>query len=488
MKKFLSLILAVVAIFCLFACGNNGWKSQITDYSGEVSSNGGFAVVKGEYVYFINGVETNAADNAFGKPVKGALVRVKTADLATGNANAQVVVPKLFYTDVTAGKGFYIYGDYVYYTSPSTDKNKAGETLNTKLQYVRTKLDGSDTKVILQLDNLTTPYRYVQSGNNVYLVVYTTVDGENVLVSYNAQTGDKVATSQGLTSYLFSDDLAKDYCYYVEYAHNETLDEDESFHNIRSFNFATGADEVVYSGEKGTQGVTFALIKDTGSKLFFSETSVDTSVNTVTFYYGVNEGKFNEAIVLNHGTTDASTIFSANSYYHDFNAIIYHDATYGFVKYDYTLEQDASSFGHVYLVADREVIAELSGLTVSFYEGEYVYMVDASNLYYRVKLADVANANVTVEQITYVALENSWYKPEVIGEYVLSAVTSNPFGSYVYATKIGLGGQTEEEKTDSYDFSEKANIEAFKATLIGVQTDADKEAYNTYLEETFDEE
>lgn len=489
MKKFLSLILAVVAIFCLFACGNNGWKSQVTDYSGEVSSNGGFAVVKGDYVYFINGIEANTADNKFGTPVKGALVRVKTADLGTANAAAQVVVPKLFYSEVTSGKGFYILGDYVYYTSPSTDKNKAGETLNSKLQYVRTKLDGTDTKVILQLDNLTTPYRYVKSGDNVYLVVYTTVDGENVLVSYNAATGDKVATSQGVTSYIFSDDLAKDYCYYVEVAHNETLDKDESFHNVRTFNFATGADEIVLSGNKGTQGVTFSLIKDTGAELYYSETFVDTSVNTVVNYYGVKENKFNEAVVLNHGTKDAATIFAANSYYHGFDSIIYHDATYGFVKYNYTLEQDSASFGHEYLVSDRAVIEELAALTVKFYENGYVYLTDSSNFYYRVNLEKLAAGEVTVEQITYIALTETWYRPEIIGEYVLASIEAKPFGSYVYAIKMGLTeDQTEDDKLDSYDFAVKANVEAFKALLIGVETQADKDVYNTYLTDTFKDE
>ena len=57
---------------------------ELTDYeAGTVSDNGGYAVVKGDYVYYINGKAESTADNAFGKVVKGALVRTKIADLAT---------------------------------------------------------------------------------------------------------------------------------------------------------------------------------------------------------------------------------------------------------------------------------------------------------------------------------------------------------------------------------------------------------------------
>ena len=48
---------------------------------GTVNSNGGFVVEKGEYVYFVNGVQTYTADNTYGTPVKGALMRIKKTDV-----------------------------------------------------------------------------------------------------------------------------------------------------------------------------------------------------------------------------------------------------------------------------------------------------------------------------------------------------------------------------------------------------------------------
>ena len=138
------------------------------------------------------------------------------------------------------------------------------------------------------------------------------------------------------------------------------------------------------------------------------------------------------------------------------------------------------------MVSDRAVIEELAALTVKFYENGYVYLTDSSNFYYRVNLEKLAAGEVTVEQITYIALTETWYRPEIVGEYVLASIEAKPFGSYVYAIKMGLAeDQTEEDKLDSYDFAVKANVEAFKALLIGVETQADKDVYNTYLTDTF---
>ena len=74
MKKIIILLVAIVTCFtALFTgCGDStGFNNKLTiSASDAVSSNGGFAVVKGDYVYFINGVETYTADNKYGDVVK----------------------------------------------------------------------------------------------------------------------------------------------------------------------------------------------------------------------------------------------------------------------------------------------------------------------------------------------------------------------------------------------------------------------------------
>ncbi len=494
MKKFLCLVLALGLALSLAAC-STGWKSTVTDYSGEVSSNGGFAVVKGDYVYFINGVESNTADNTYGTPLKGALLRTKVADLGKDNAASEVVIPRLVLTEsVESGSGFYIYGDYVYYTSPSTQKDKTGTVQNSSLVYMRTKLDGTDTTEITTVDNLTSDYRYVQSGENVYLVLNTTdEDGNNVLISYDAAKKNTViAQSNTVQNYVFSDDIAKTYCYYVETAYNEELKEDESFQNIVKFDFTKSVEdeEVVLKGDDGTQGSTFSLIKDTGSEVYYSKTSVDTTVTTSVQYYAAVNNTF-KGTLLSENTTNASTIFASTSFYKAPDCIVYFDSTLGFLKYDYTKYNDPATLGVVYLV-DKTVVNELSSLTVSSYTDKYVYMTDSSNYYYRIDVEKLLAGNCEVEQMTYVSLSTSstFYAPEIIGDYILAACDTSPLGDYVYAVKIqtGLSDEEKEAKLKTYDFTVKENLENFAKLRLGTMTDADKETYDTYLEDTFEDE
>ena len=86
-KKFIAIAAAAVmaaGTLSLAACGEK--TIQLDGYpDGEVISNGGFVVEKkgsqGDYYYFINGSESYTADNTYGTPVKGALMRVKVSDV-----------------------------------------------------------------------------------------------------------------------------------------------------------------------------------------------------------------------------------------------------------------------------------------------------------------------------------------------------------------------------------------------------------------------
>ena len=93
---------------CVFTgCGDS--VKPLANVGGEVvaSSNGTFAVEKGDYVYFINGQEAVTVENEFGNVQKASLVRIKTSDLAKHKydienvddfapATIETVIPKLF--------------------------------------------------------------------------------------------------------------------------------------------------------------------------------------------------------------------------------------------------------------------------------------------------------------------------------------------------------------------------------------------------------
>lgn len=193
------------------------------DISGEVVSNGGFAVEKGNYVYYINGIEQNTADNTYGNVEKGALMRISKSDLAAGNYGAsETVVPLVMYSGSYNG-GIYIYGDYVYFSTPSTAKDSGGTTLNTRLEFKRAKLDGTEVMndFFFQSETSTLDYRFVEEDGKVYLLyaLSEALYGEDQLTNIHAvdlETRTDTLLAYNVSSYLFdAEDPANAYVYYT---------------------------------------------------------------------------------------------------------------------------------------------------------------------------------------------------------------------------------------------------------------------------------
>ena len=64
---------AALAVTALAGCGGS-YSTDVPGediFQGDVTSNGGFVVEKGNYIYFINGAEEYTASNEYGEVVKG---------------------------------------------------------------------------------------------------------------------------------------------------------------------------------------------------------------------------------------------------------------------------------------------------------------------------------------------------------------------------------------------------------------------------------
>ncbi len=179
-----------------------------------VASNGGFVVSVGDSYYFINGKEDYTADNSYGTPVKGSLMRVKKTEL--GDNKAETVIPSLMVAgDYTAG--LFVYGDRVYYATPTNSRNTSGEIENSYLDFKSAKLDGSDIRDVLRLESNTTVYRYVQpeKGGTVYLL-YVEGSSSYTLHSYNLDTKTDTVLFEDATSYeLDARDVTNPVVYYT---------------------------------------------------------------------------------------------------------------------------------------------------------------------------------------------------------------------------------------------------------------------------------
>lgn len=212
-KKLLTIITAAVmsaGALSLAACAPS-FEPLDGIPSGEVSSNGGFVVEKGDYVYFINGVQSATSDNTYGSVVKGALMRASKKDVAAGKNGAQIVVPSLIVSeDYTSG--IYIYGDRVYYATPSTARDLSGDIMNDYIDFKSAKLDGSDVQNYFNLSDSAANFRFVEKGSAVYLVY----ENDDDLHSYNTATKEDVLLAADVTGYAFdSKDVTNPTVYYT---------------------------------------------------------------------------------------------------------------------------------------------------------------------------------------------------------------------------------------------------------------------------------
>ena len=228
-------------------CGNWTTSGVTPDNSADtVESNGGFAVQTGDYVYFINGYELNTADNTFGTPLKGSIQRISKADIAARNYTAsETVVPLVAYSAYYYA-GIYIYGDRIYYSTPSTARNSSGEIQNSYLEFKSSSLDGTETMSDYYYRSTSTSleYRYVQpeEDGDVYLlyVVSETLFDESSSVtnihSINTSTGEDTLLAYNVSDYLFdTEDPTNPYVFYtmdVTYLLGSDNSVDESYNQL----------------------------------------------------------------------------------------------------------------------------------------------------------------------------------------------------------------------------------------------------------------
>ena len=465
--------MALCCVFGLIACDET---TIATDKAGTDNTlHGGFVAETDNYVYFINGVESYSTDYTTGNVTKGALLRVKKADFAARNTDSkyatayETVVSKLLVSGDT-GAGFYIFGDYVYYAVPSLEKDKTGTIKRDQLNFFRTKLDGSETsKKIADVDfPSATTFRYIQSGNNVYLVVnstelyvYDAVNGGEIYTT-KAKDGDKNVDKIGVVEVLFS----KNNVYFTSNPINQNLSNEdniqkESFHVVYKVDFAKKDAVKVLDGAGikiagasdnangfGLLGATIDLIKAEGENVYFSYTSLNTVEGSSPVYVKVAESKLvsdyatkwhataeltaNTLTVTNKNT---ASIFANTSIF--YNGVVYYvDATFGLLKYDPSADVAHTDLG-VSVVYHSEVI---KGATLDFIQEEgnvdVLYFHDASNNYYMLTL-DGASEEFRLNRH---AINSTWYKPEVVkvGEkyYFVANYSDAQFKSYIYAIDI----------------------------------------------------
>lgn len=176
-KKSLIILVAclMLALVVFAACDNTDEFTPVAKdgISGQTAQgNGGIAVQYGDYIYYVNGYQSDAtADNSYTNSIRtGAIVRVKASQIdaivalndedlsasekaerinAAVKENVQLVVPVYYYSANTTNTnlaGIYIFNDRLYITTPNQSLTDGGQKLTNQLVLESYKLDGSDRK------------------------------------------------------------------------------------------------------------------------------------------------------------------------------------------------------------------------------------------------------------------------------------------------------------------------------------------------------
>ncbi len=222
----LSFCFLAVTVFTFAGCGTGLSAFKDNPTANEVvSGNGSLAVTKGDYLYFVNGFTgySSVGDTNYdGKITYPALYRIKLDskghpvekepkydedgeeifDGSNALQNVEIMVQKVVGFEYM---GIYIFGDYLYYTSPYNGKDKNLEVLSSQVDFFRIKLNrsgGSELLYTTENAGSSVQYSMIEADNQVHMLI---LDSQKLVdISYNEANQKAVkVVSDKVTSIAF---------------------------------------------------------------------------------------------------------------------------------------------------------------------------------------------------------------------------------------------------------------------------------------------
>ncbi len=301
--KFLSVLL--IAIFCLTAFVGCSAGLDLPNSDAVVSGNGGLAVKKGDYIYFVNGYQSisnlKTGDNLGGNTYS-AIYRTKleNGEIAYNEdgtlKNCDLIVDKVCGFEKTA---LYIFGDYIYFATPNTEKVISSSSLSSNFEltdFYRAKLDGSNRTLIYKTSRTSdkTAFAFYKTTTNsdVKLAIF---DGESLSIVNCANKEVKVVCDSVSTVALpnYSDyniannqiSLGASNVYYTRASKDE-----DSVDSGNLLCYAKLDDGVEHIIEKGNY--TYEVKSATNEYLLFTKkSSYNFSANNFVIKYAYEDGE-----------------------------------------------------------------------------------------------------------------------------------------------------------------------------------------------------
>ena len=255
MKKRIKYIFALLLCLCFVL---SGCSTNLEMPKGEIDSQGGSVVCIGNYIYYANtfvdytSLSGNANTDSTTK--QNALYRLKTDDYGNTTKDDDELIENIEKVkDKIAGfnnSNMFIVGDYLYFTSPNTHKDKEGGDLFNLTTLFRIKLDGSNFKEILSTKSTQGDF-YLVTGETPYLLIY---DNEEIS---KLELKEKLSSAKVLASDVKSTVFPKeygtlDYVYYTKDISEENQNAGLSGNKLFKLNTKTGESVEIQRTEQET--------------------------------------------------------------------------------------------------------------------------------------------------------------------------------------------------------------------------------------------
>ncbi len=281
MKKFTKILVCLMLCvfgFGLVACGDPRTKKEknftYPSASDHVYGNGGLAVRKGNYLYFVNGY--NSVENISNKQDSynlGSLMLMKLDE--NGNVvrnDAGLLHDDYFITmsDKLCGyqaTNLFISGDYLYFVTPSLE-NESGDKVWAKERVVfsRIKLDkSSEVEEVysagVKFDKL--QYQYYEANGKLYILVweqgesYYSELGADALVRVDASAKSSSVISNDVKDVVFADNYNE--IFFMKHS------QDDEYYFLKQYNIASNETSNYTSFEK-----TFDVVDVQDGRVFIT--------------------------------------------------------------------------------------------------------------------------------------------------------------------------------------------------------------------------
>ena len=407
MKKVFTKILSVAMVVCcligLTACDTKLAKVGVSTLN--VTSNGGPVAKQGNTVYFVNGfLAPNATSNKFGEVGISSLYKVvlnNAGEMTKKDDGSIDNMTQLVSSQTGFEKGsIFVFGDYVYYATPYSGKDKTGSVLYNYLSFYRIKNDGTDRTLICTTDtadaNMTYTY-YVTGEDCLTLVLFEQTSG--FLTSYTLT--NKVTHNiidENVVSVAFSEangigSACDGLVFYTKSVDKD--DENQKGNKVYKVK-PNGTEKTLISSGLNVDIVTicngFLVYEEDGeTRISKCETELKKTDKVISYisYSTVKYLASNDCVSM----------------------IVLDETDKNNVKIKYV---DGSNPSNNYVLFEGKA-------TIIGTDSEYLYFYDSSNYIYKVKFTEEKNDstnNPTKICIKAVAAQNGTMVPEVVGGYV----------------------------------------------------------------------